>query len=240
MASKWQRRVLKGGAAFADSTFPFILRLVDGETIDGLVEFASAYPLLTTVYTRREWRDISSTLARVARKDELSHVVLQGLPTQGRRSAQCVIRRFEALSAWRESLFEHMTPDEVEVVVQRQVAYGKSREKLRKPRKTPLPKRPAPIAPIKNKDDVTLYQIADMTSVIYIGSLRTIRVFDSAGKEAWLLPRKTLAALPLFSFDDALQLPVPEPVADSSMPEEGPEADPAKELELADALTEYL
>lgn len=244
MASKWQRKVLKGGATFTDTTTPFILRMWDGETVAMLKEFASAFPLLTTVYTRQDWRGISSALARATRRNELSHVVLQGLPTQGRRSAQCAIRRFEALCAWRDALYESMPPEDALAVIQRQVAYGKAREKLRKPRKTPLPKRPAPIAPIKNKFDAGAFESADITSIVHTGSVRTIRVFDEEGTEAWLLPRKTLDSLGLFSFEDLELPPAPAaPVASEAalhVPdfEEGPEATFASEQALEAALAD--
>jgi hypothetical protein len=138
-----------------------------------------------------------------------------------------------------------MPPEEALAIVQRQIAYGKSREKLRKPRKTPLPKHPAPIAPIKNKADASAFESADMVSIIQAGSMRTIRVFDEDGTEAWLMPRKTTDALGMEAVTPFEFPPVPtaQPAeeADRRVPdfEEGPEAMFTNEQSLEAALAGF-
>lgn len=226
MSSKWQRGVLKGGATFVDKTYPFVLRLLAGESIGGLIEYARAFHLLVVVCDRTEWRDNSIALVAAARSDPLYQVVLQGLQTKGRRSAQCALRRYEAIRAWRQQLFDTLPPDEAEAAVQRQIAYGVSRNKLRVPRKTPPAKHAAPIARLKNMDDPTAYETVDMSSAVWAGSQRTTRVFDEVGNEAWILPRSTLVALPaLYKLDPPAVEEVPN---DEALPPEpelpGPEA----------------
>ena len=234
--SKWKRRVLTQGARFEDATYPFVLRLEDGTTIESLQAAAECVNLVVRIFPRNVWRDVSGSLAAAARRNELSHIVLQGLATQGRRSAQCAIRRFEAIQAWRENVYQTHPSLEADVIIGKQIRYGLSRERLRAPRKTPAVIARAPIAPLKHKTDYTaFYQVADALSAIWCGSQRTTRVFDETGAEAWIVPQSTLSALPLFWIE-----PVPTVEASPEPVPPAPEIEGPEGLVTADDLSRLL